>query len=297
MTCSDIFVCYLQTNRGYFPAIEFDMMIDDPDFLFTKWYLDCVTENGDTFLGYSSSLRWGKIHLHFASTLLFQAERATQRIRMTRRETAPADSPEGLVWDCRPLGVKGVWRCRSIPIAQILLSSDAGEIHWVCVQPGSNVELHVANKLHFSGLGYVERLEMTIKPWQLPIAQLRWGRYISDKDEIVWIEWQGKKPRVNVFHNSVAASDVHVSDDEIVFGDGLRLELTCKQILREGRVGPTLLSGLPLLAKTLPLKMLRTYECKWRSRGVFRSGSNILNQGWVIHEVVRFDENPVSEKA
>jgi hypothetical protein len=185
--------------------------------------------------------------------------------------------------------VEGIWRRRSVPIEQILLNSDAGDIRWFCVQPSSDVRLHVANKAHFSGLGYVERLEMTIKPWHLPIAQLRWGRYISEKDVIVWIEWQGEYPRVDVFYNGVAASDAYVSDDEIVFGDGMRLELVCKQTIREGRIGSTLFSGIPLLAKILPLKMLRTYECKWRSRGVLRSGSSILNQGWAIHEVVRFD--------
>lgn len=38
-------------------------------FALSKWYLDCVSERGDVFIGYAASLSWKKIRLHQVAAL------------------------------------------------------------------------------------------------------------------------------------------------------------------------------------------------------------------------------------
>jgi hypothetical protein len=38
-------------------------------FLFTKWYLDCVAENGDAVILYVADLRWNALTVHYGSLL------------------------------------------------------------------------------------------------------------------------------------------------------------------------------------------------------------------------------------
>ena len=44
------------------------------------------------------------------------------------------------------------------------------------------------------GTGYAERLELSIRPWRLPIRELRWGRFVSEGASMAWIDWQGADP-------------------------------------------------------------------------------------------------------
>ena len=119
--------------------------------------------------------------------------------------------------------------------------------------------------------------------------ELRWGRFLSERDVLIWIEWRGNAPLCVVFHNGKQVSDASVSDEHVAL-DGGRTELTLtdKTELRQGTLGSVALSAIPGIAALVPARILNTHECKWRSRGVLSTHGSPCSSGWAIHEIVRF---------
>jgi len=157
------------------------------------------------------------------------------------------------------------------------------------VQPRAWADIAVDGVGTFRGLGYVDHLDLSTTPWRLPLEELRWGRYLSEDDSIIWMDFKGPAPETIVFHNGLLCKGAQVSDKNIVIGEegiALGFEDTC--VLREGALVSTALSVIPGVSKFLPARMLQTYECKWKSRGVLRNAKSTLGTGWTIHEVVRW---------
>jgi hypothetical protein len=136
------------------------------------------------------------------------------------------------------------------------------------------------------GLGYAEHLTMTVPPWKLPIQTLRWGRFTSASDWIVWIDWQGEFSRRIVYRNGKNAAPSVLEDDRIEFDDGYRLRMDRSLTIREGALGTTALSAVPGIRKTFPARLLEIDECKWRSRGRLEKPGSPAVEGWAIHEIV-----------
>ena len=139
------------------------------------------------------------------------------------------------------------------------------------------------------GLGYVERLEMTIAPWELPLRTLRWGRFGSACDSVVWIDWRGEFRRSLAYVNGRPARAKSVEDGCVEFEDGSRLVMGPPLVLRQGPLGATALSAIPHLGST-PARVLRVTESKWRSPARFEPAGRSAVEGWAIHEKVEWPQ-------
>jgi hypothetical protein len=260
-----------------------------PEFLLRKWYLDCVADNGDTCLGYSAALQWKAFKLHYSSITSTRGNAASTTKTSLGESSFPRLTDRQIDWSSKPLNLVGTWTPMSHPIKQRLYASVEGMVSWSCLQPRSKVEISFGTNEHIKGLGYAELLEFTIKPWQLPITELRWGRYLSERDALVWIDWRGAAPLSMVFHNGKHIQDALIGDDHIVFDRGrTKLSLTEPVELRKGVLVSTALSSIPRIEAILPVRMLRTYECKWRCKGSLSTDGSVKSTGWSIHEIVRF---------
>ena len=183
------------------------------------------------------------------------------------------------------LEVSGHWKADAEPCERTVYENESGRVHWNCVQPRAEVEVSVAGST-LSGLGYAECLTLTIPPWQLPIHQLRWGRFVSPQDSLAWVDWQGSYNSSFAVRNGEALVPASVSDAEVsVEGGTLRMEGGLP--LRTGRLRSTVLPGVSPLSKLLPSSIFNLDEQKWRSRGKFDAHDR-TSIGWVIHEVVRW---------
>jgi hypothetical protein len=259
------------------------------DFFLRKWYLDCVADNGDTCIGYAATLQWKAFKLHYSSITSTQGNAASTTKTSLGESSVPQIKDRQIEWVSKPLDLVGTWTASSEPIQQRLYESDEGIVTWSCLQPLSRVNVSFGTKTHLEGLGYAELLELTIKPWQLPITELRWGRYLSERDALVWIDWRGAVPLSMVFHNGKQIQDALIGDHHIVFDRGrTELSLTEPVELRKGILVSTALSSIPRVETVLPVRMLRTYECKWRSKGAMATDGSVKSTGWSIHEIVRF---------
>ena len=83
-------------------------------------------------------------------------------------------------------------------------------VDWHCVLPRGPVSAGA-----FNGLGYAEHLRLTIPPWRLPIRTLRWGRFLSPRNSLVWIDWQGGFTSRTLFLNGRPAVAVALDDEAI----------------------------------------------------------------------------------
>jgi hypothetical protein len=264
-------------------------MAEASRFSLSKWYLDCVTDEGEAFVGYSATLRWKALSLEYSSFLL---RRVTGEIRAKatlRRGKHPVISGDIVLWDCPSLKLKGSWTARQQPISRTVFRASDTPLEWSCLQPRAMAEISVGDIGTFKGFGYVDYLNVPTQPWKLPLDELRWGRYLSDKDSVIWMDFKGPFPETLVFHNGALCDDGRVTDSEIDLGSRRQLLLfEDTQALREGVLASTALSAIPGINKVLPERMLNTEERKWRSRGILKEGDSILGTGWTIHEVVRW---------
>jgi len=251
-------------------------------FSLRKWYLDCVSDAGETAIAYRAELRWEAFSLQYASLLEFDPAHGT-RVRSTlRRCGEPSASDEEVRWEAGPLEVSGTWHGLAPEFSAELLAAPEGTVVWRCVQPRSRAELRLPGGRTLAGLGYVEELTLTFPPWRLPIDELRWGRFASGSRGLVWIEWRGPHP-VRLALVDGERAELSAAAEERVDAGGVSLELSQPAVLRTGRIGETVLSVIPGIERVFPGRILGLQETKWRARGTLQGA-----QGWAIHEVVRW---------
>ncbi|MBZ5593780.1 MAG: hypothetical protein LAP39_16200 [Acidobacteriia bacterium] len=249
-------------------------------FELSKWYLDCVTDSGDASIAYTGMVHWGPVRLHYSSLLESTAGRVRTRHSL-RPQIEPTIDHSSLRWRSGAFKIDAEWQTDSPEVRETIFASDAGSLEWHCLMPRAHARIH--NRI---GLGYVEHLTMTIAPWKLPIRTLRWGRFATPSDWIVWIDWLGQFSRRIVYWNGQIASTTLLEDGQIEFRDGARLMMDRSLVLREGPLGATALSVIPGVRDTFPAQLLQVNECKWRSRGRFERPGTSTVEAWAIHERV-----------
>jgi len=251
-------------------------------FELSKWYLDCVTDCGDASIVYRGRVHWGPARLHYAS-LLESTAGCVRTAYSLRPQPEPIVDRCSLRW--RGLKTDAEWRAVAPEIRETIFASGTGSIEWHCLMPRACARIH--NRM---GLGYAEHLHMTIAPWKLPIRTLRWGRFATPSDWIVWIDWSGEFTRRIVYWNGQTIDTNVLKDDHIEFRDGSRLLMDRSLVLREGPLGATALSVIPGVRNTFPVRLLRINECKWRSRAQFERPGTATVEAWAIHERVDWPE-------
>jgi hypothetical protein len=254
-------------------------------FRLSKWYLDCVAEDGNTVMLYWAALRWGPLRLHFGSVLHRTPGGGTDQTTTLRPDCSPTtDDRDRLTWVCSRLRARGEWKRATDPIERTLLDGPAGKVHWQCVMPRARAKVGIGDH-SIAGLGYAEHLTMTLPPWRVPCDVLRWGRYLAPDDDAVWIRWDGPSTRSWVFRRGVEQDTPTITDAAIDMGDA-HLAMSEELELRSGRLVHTALRPLALLVSALP-RWRGATETKWLARGAL-SAPGVSNAGWVIHEIVRW---------
>jgi hypothetical protein len=252
-----------------------------------KWYLDCVSDTGQTAICYSAKLGWNSLAISYAGILSFDGRQEPLFRTSLLREKQPHATTDGIRWESAGLSCSGFWQPLPakglLPIT--LYHDDIGSLTWHCSQPLSKASVRTRD-LEYTGLGYAEQIVMTIAPWKLPIKELLWGRFLSDNAYVVWIEWRGPHPMTAVYVNNVKVENAVVSEFALTW-DGGSLELNSPACLRSGPLVKTALSSIPGVRSLFPAPVLNTHECKWRSFGKLTL-HNTIQEGWAIHELVRF---------
>ena len=254
----------------------------------SKWYLDCTTESGDAVVLYWAALRWGILQLRYGAVLLRTGDCDTVESCTLRPGNAPRLIPSGGVdWACGALDVEGSWARGAQGFRRTLLDSELGQIHWNCLAPHSQATVRIG-EIALSGSGYVERLTLTLKTWQLPFDKLRWGRCHTPTDVLVWIEWLGSIECSWVFLNGDEVLGARTTPCGVESPDrAVILTIDSDSILRSGRLDDLGPRRLHFLTWLMP-GWRPAQETKWLASAslALRSGTRT---GRVIHEVVEWE--------
>jgi hypothetical protein len=262
------------------------------EFTLSKWYADCAGEQGDAMILYSAELRWRGPAIHYTSLLTHRSGSLPRSRFSLRRQPTPVVLENSVEWRSRAWKAEGRWSEAAAGMSEVLFDSPAGSLRWNCIAPRASARLRIGED-EMQGWGYVEHLQLSMAPWRLPIQQLRWGRFISATDALVWIDWRGSYNRQVVYYNGSPVSAREISDSKIVLADGgahggAVLSLETEATLREGLLGTTALAVLPNLDRLFPARILKVREQKWLSRGVLRRPGRPDSTGMAIHEVVEW---------
>jgi hypothetical protein len=255
-------------------------------FRLTKWYMDCVAPDGTAVVTYWARLALGLLRLSGAAALVRRAA-VVKQAETLRAGPPPRLEANGLAWRSRRLGIDARWCALDQPVRRTLLDSSRGKVDWDCLLPRARVRVSLPDGVTVEGLGYAECLHMTLRPWELPVRELRWGRFLSESAGVVWIEWRGPLPLTILTVNGSETDGVQIDDAGVVWRGG-RVEFEPGPVLREGPLGTTTLARAPWLRFLLPRAVSQTNESKWLRQATYIADGGQSEAGWALHEVVRF---------
>ena len=255
-------------------------------FALTKSYLDLVTDDGLAFVGYSARLRWRPIRLVYAALLQSAPGRAPLEAVSIRRSRGPHLDGDLITWQSAPLGLVGSWHREAAPIAATLLETPDGVIQWNCRMPRAQASITCGGETWF-GRGYVETVHLTIVPKRLPFQTLRWGRHLSNRHAVVWIEWAVETSRRWVWLDGAALPAARLTPTGLDLGDGRTVRFSASRDLRNRAVEANLSPVAAPVRRRLigGLGGMREHKLLSRSALISADGAE-LDAGWAIHEEV-----------
>lgn len=248
-------------------------------FRLTKWYADALDSHGRGLIAYEAALQWNAIRLGYRGTISIHIDGLKDESNwlMGKEIEHPAGDFQ---WKS---GDKAyAWKGSRGAISEMLLQSEEGSVQWNCLQPGAQV---TGSNL-FHAHGYVEKIELTLLPWNLPISELYWGRYISDKHCIIWIRWEGSKNLQLVWMNGVRLLPGSISQTEIRV-DEYQVGLP-NQLLRKGSLMESVFARFEKMTRWFPSNILSLYEEKWYGNAALTHRGVVVDEGQVIHEKVKW---------
>ena len=262
-------------------------------FYVDKWFLDAVGDQGEAMIFYVATLTWHGWTVPYTSWLRYDPKAGLRQKSRFRNIRMPEKSEAGLVWEDPQFGIKGCWEALAQPLQARIFESDEGYLDWHCHQPASKVRIESKEGGVWEGRGYVEQLRMTLPPWQVPMQELRWGRFGSEADGVVWIEIREAVKRQWLWLNGVPVPSGSIEDDRIAAPEaGWLLTLDRNTVLESEKkifsVVGGLLRYLPGLNKVMPLSFLMADNCKWLSKGQLQQAGKAAAAGVAIHERVDF---------
>lgn len=265
------------------------------NFQLEKWYLDFVNENGNAMIFYAAKLKWKKWEVPYTSWLSYKKEIGVTCKSRFRKVKLPKKKNDIISWNDHKFNVSGSWKALSSPLNAKLFQSNEGELNWNCFQPRAKVCVKINGK-EINGFGYIEQLTLNLFPWKLPMNELRWGRYTSNENYIVWIELKkGIEKQQWLWFNGVKQENSTISDHLIYIPkEDIRLILDKKVVLEKEKkilkIVKVLLSYLPGFNNPISNNFLNADEFKWLSQTTLSKNGNIVDQGWAIHEFVNFNK-------
>lgn len=228
-------------------------------FLLEKWYMDVVSDDATAAIGYFSILRWKKFSLTYSGLILRNKQGEVAIKNSFKNISSPLWSGTQLQWNTEFL--KSGWSAISPPIQIDLLKNKNQFIEWNCFMPKGHGKAIIGDT-SVEGLGYAEKMTLNIAPWQLPIKELFWGRFLSSDYSIIWIEWRGPQPKLLIWVNAELENNGTISNDGIQVGK-MKLIFQTKFELRSGNIGETIFKGIRKVLSIFPASIFQLHEKKW----------------------------------
>ena len=264
----------------------------DAKFHLVKWFLDFVGENGECMIFYSAKLTWHGLTASYTSWLNYVPASGVCLKHRFRYVQFPQMDNNLITWTDKKFGISGTWEPLSVMVEARIFESGEGFLDWECFQPASKVVLKLMD-MSLEGLGYAERLTLTIPPWKIPMDELRWGHFNSESNNMVWIELNEKEKLQWLWLNGEKIENCAIEDGRLsIPGENMVLNLDRSVVLESEKKIYSLMGKIirfiPGFNKVVPTGFLMADETKWFSLGQLQSNNMSLCNGSAIHEYVNF---------
>jgi hypothetical protein len=251
-----------------------------------KWYFDAIDDRGAVIVVYSARVEWGRLHVDYASVLRVSEGGDRREASTVRLVDRPRLRGDVLTWCSEPLAVDGEWHRQADPIRRTLASGPEGAIQWTCHMPRARASIHVGDAA-FEGLGYVERLHLTLPLSKLPFRTLRWGRHVSTRHSLIWIDWAGGTDRRWVWLDGEEQRAPALSGDApSELPNGATLRLRDRRDVCDRPVLAALGLLPPALTRRVAGGIAGMHEHKMVSRSSIVVDGGAVDDGWSLYEVV-----------
>ena len=251
-------------------------------FAFTKWYIDCLDEEGRLVILYWASLKWRRLRLTWHSVVRCEPGARAQARSTVLPCAAPVQSPGEVRWKSERLDceVHLAGGARGIATQHL-----ADGVSWTAVAPGARARVRLGDS-EFSGTGYAEHIELRVAPWTIGLHRLRWGRWISGDAtrSAVWIEWNDSPNTRWVFLDG-ARVDATL-DDMSVAAPGATLTLDTPHVVVDRSLGAAI-NRIPALRAVAPSWLVAGSEERRTRTGTLRESGDVT-RGSAVDEVVNF---------
>lgn len=276
---------YIDRNEYPVNQVLEAFMIKKTSFTIEKIYLDCIDDQGNCFIIYWAKAAFFFMKFVYSGLIFCDAEGFTTEKSTLRRTKKPV--VDGTIQFNHKYLKAGVSLKRTDdPITMSLYKDSENKVlKWNCHHPKALAEIIYKGNIH-KGFGYAETLISSIKPWNLPIDELRWGRFLSDSYTLIWINWKGKYSINKIFFNGIEYDDAIFGNDNVIFGEGIyQLKFSEIQLIRKGRLSG-LFSKMTLLKILFDRRILNTEEIKYKAKTTLGKKSDFLSNGWSLFEIV-----------
>ena len=259
----------------------------DDGFRLTKWYMDCFEAGGRVAIAYWASLAWRSLGFAWSSVAVYDPDSPVRQASALGRAAEPCLDGRRLTW--RDPGIETVVEADVLQTgASIrLFSRGTGSVEWTCAVPAADASVCAPGGVVVRGRGYAERLVLTLPPWQLPIRELRWGRWIAAESprSLVWIDWRGAAPATWVLRDGALCPGATVSDTEVRAGGDL-VSIGARQLLHSRRLDDVF-GGIAPLRGLVPAAVLAIEDTRWACQAPMQSSEGAVVPGSAIAELVR----------
>ncbi|MFZ4400036.1 MAG: hypothetical protein ACOYO1_08390 [Bacteroidales bacterium] len=256
-------------------------------FKLEKLYLDCIDKDGNCFIVYWANLDFYFINLKYSGSIFSDSLNKSIENSSLKRIQKPIIN-NLIHFNNASLHLNANWERKEKAVSLLLYKDEKGKyVNWNCHHPKTMTNI-IYNGNTFQGWGYAETLTMNIKPWQLPIDELRWGRYLSENNTIIWIHWKGNYPVNKVFYNGILFEDAVFDEKSICFDQRRTLvEFQNKTIIRKGKIA-NVLARMPWLKLIFNRKILNTIEIKYKAKSSLSINTKVIDNGWSLFEIVEW---------
>jgi hypothetical protein len=254
-------------------------------YILEKQYLDCIDDRGNCFIIYRAELHYLFITIHYSELVFCNSEDVTTDISSLKKTIKP-ESGEVLKYLNTSLEIKGSWkRIDNLLPSYSFRDSESKELIWNCHHPKTNAEIDYKGT-RFTGYGYAETLLLSIKPCNLPLDEIRWGRFLSGEYSVIWLSWKGTFPLNKLYCNGVEYNDAEYGEKSLNF-DGGGYQLLFREIatIRSGKLS-SLFPAKPWMKIFFNKSVLNTTEIKYKSKSLLMHDNKVTATGWSIFEIV-----------
>jgi hypothetical protein len=254
-------------------------------FKFEKLYLDCIDEHGNCFIIYKAKIQFLFIRIHY-SELIYSDPLGATTMTVSLKKIREVLAKDLLLYFNYFLQIKGSWSRIDSPLPSFSFKDPTDrQLTWNCHHPKALTEI-IYEDSEFTGFGYAETLTLTIKPWNLPIDELRWGRFLSADYTITWIKWKGTYPLNKIFCNGTEYNDAVFEERRIIFGEGIfSLEFMEIKVIRKGRLSE-IFSKIWWLKLLYNKSLFNTIEAKYKAKSALTKNLEFKSNGWSLFELV-----------